>query len=607
MGVTLGSAQVEALKVWGRVYGATSGTLHGAGADRARAAELYRQVLAAARDLVVPLPGRAARVLELAALPEPGEAAARELAGWADPRATAYFFRSRPAPAWLGVLTEHAEHLLLPDQESGVWPAAPFLEHLAARPPHQARPWLAARAGQLAAAGPAAVDALLRLALTGALAPADVRRLLPHITAPTRPGALAGQGGITRRLAARWARKLPPAARDGDWLLVVETLLKDAVDTEHTGHLALQAALRRAEAAQEAAAAGAGPGPAGRAAALADLEVEEAIARQSADRLPGHDVAVLLRRLVTTVHRVPADGGPFRWARAARGAVAGLLRRDVEATAPAARHLVFDVDLAQVRPGDPAAFAGPLLARTVLDLAAADAAAGVPLAERLRSWSRIEQADAHLHARLLAAHLTGHPPHPTPPDGEGLAAGVGEWWDRAAGATLRLLAARPTADGARLAALVLAGCPPERAADLQQRARTVLGPAPRPPMPSSRAPPGPARAPISLPSSSRTSRPTACLRRRTAPRGKSCARGTSPASPASARPSPDARTQRSAPRPDRVLRRGRQAVGEHHQRVRAPRPGPDPGRRLRRPWHRRPAPRRQRQPSAAAVQGQARP
>ncbi|MFE1189899.1 hypothetical protein [[Kitasatospora] papulosa] len=44
----------------------------------------------------------------LAALAAPGEVEARELAGWADPRATGYFFRSGPAPAWLGVLTMNA-------------------------------------------------------------------------------------------------------------------------------------------------------------------------------------------------------------------------------------------------------------------------------------------------------------------------------------------------------------------------------------------------------------------------------------------------------------------------------------------------------------------
>ncbi|AJC52627.1 hypothetical protein GZL_09394 [Streptomyces sp. 769] len=89
------------------------------------------------------------------------------------------------------------------------------------------------------------------------------------------------------------------------------------------------------------------------------------IKQEGAACLPGREVAGLLRELVRTVHG--AAGGPFRWARAARGALAGLLCRDIEATAPAGRHLVFDVDLDEVRLRDPAALVGPLLAGGVLD------------------------------------------------------------------------------------------------------------------------------------------------------------------------------------------------------------------------------------------------
>lgn len=41
--------------------------------------------------------------------------------------------------------------------------------------------------------------------------------------------------------------------------LAAEEVLKNAVDAEHAGHLALQAVLERAHAAEEAAAAGSGP------------------------------------------------------------------------------------------------------------------------------------------------------------------------------------------------------------------------------------------------------------------------------------------------------------------------------------------------------------
>ncbi|MFF8786714.1 hypothetical protein [Streptomyces sp. NPDC015125] len=36
------------------------------------------------------------------------------------------------APAWLDVLNEHAEHLLLANEVTGAWPAAPCLEHSSA-------------------------------------------------------------------------------------------------------------------------------------------------------------------------------------------------------------------------------------------------------------------------------------------------------------------------------------------------------------------------------------------------------------------------------------------------------------------------------------------
>ncbi|MFJ6760453.1 MULTISPECIES: hypothetical protein [unclassified Streptomyces] len=54
----------------------------------------------------MPLPRRAARVLEPAALADPGEKEAREPGCWVDPRATGFFFRSAPAAAWLEVLED---------------------------------------------------------------------------------------------------------------------------------------------------------------------------------------------------------------------------------------------------------------------------------------------------------------------------------------------------------------------------------------------------------------------------------------------------------------------------------------------------------------------
>ncbi|MFE1190200.1 hypothetical protein [[Kitasatospora] papulosa] len=458
MGVALGSYHEQALAGWGEVYGRTSGTLHGGEADPAGAAGVYREVLLLARELLVPLHGRAARVLELAALKEPGTAEARELAGWADPRATGFFFGSAPAAAWLGALQEHAPHLLLADERAGTWPAAPFLEHLAAAAPGAAGQWLAGHAAELVPAGPHVLGALLRLADAGVLPPAGVRRLLPHVLSPARSGEPAEHADVPRRLVAGWAGTLPVPARDGDWVLVAEELLKDAVDLGHVGWRAYRDERRRAHAERR-------PLP----------ELTEVLQREWAARLPEHDITGLLRELVVSVH--PDAGGPFRWARAVRGALAGLLRRDIE-TSGSQPWSEF-VDLDEVRVLNATCFLGPvldmglLLARAVLDLAAADAAAGLPLADRLRAWPRIAAADAGVYDRVLAAHLAAHPPLPGAGD-----EGAGQWWDLAVEATLRLLAGHPTPEGARLVDLVLTTCPPERAAGLHRRARAALGSAP---------------------------------------------------------------------------------------------------------------------------------
>ncbi|WP_228992698.1 hypothetical protein [Streptomyces sp. DH8] len=326
------------------------------------------------------------------------------------------------------MLDEHAGYLLLADEENAVWPAAPFLEHLNTTASDTARPWLAARRTGCCR-GPGALDALLRLARAGALTPAGGRSLLPHITAPARPEAPSGRGGFARRLAARWARTLPVAARDQDWVLVAETLLTDAVDAEHTRHLALEAVLKRAHSVQEATEAGPAPEPgAEHAAAGADLEVEETIVRQNADRLPGglHRPApssTLPQRMPRPVFRLPSGCGRGPDHPGPRAPA-----RPPRRCSPAPR------------PGPPRR-CGP---------------------GRPRPWPR---------PRRRGGTKTG------------------EWWDRAVEGTVRLLADRPTPEGARLAYHVLTTCPPERAEGLRRRARAALNPRLRPPRWSSSCPP----------------------------------------------------------------------------------------------------------------------
>ncbi|MFJ6438710.1 hypothetical protein [Streptomyces sp. NPDC091416] len=489
-----GGVRERALDVWGEVYGLASGILHGRSAGPGDARLLYTELLGAARELLVPLPERAARVLQLAALQGPGEAEAAELVRWWDRRAVDYFFRSGPAPVWLGVLQEYAPHLLLPDRDTGGrWPAAPFLDHVAAADPDAARAWLTApddedpavsRAQKASAAGRPALDALLGLALAhpDVVAADQVRAVLAD-TAVVRAGG-GPAVGATLRLAGRWARAVPRTGRGREWVLVVEGLLVGAVEDEHAGHLSLHAVAERVAAAEEAAedlavAGDPAPARAAMAAALAaEEEIRERIAEQTAARLPGHDAAELLRELALTAY--PGGGGPAHPnAAMIRAVLAGLLARDVALLPAAARPLVFRGDLDRVHAGDTAAYGGPRLARTVLDLAAADADAGIALGVRTRALRRVAAVDALLHDRLIAAHLAARPPAP---DGQTPAPAevVNEWWERAIELTERLVAVRPAPEPARLVDLVFSTCPPKRAGEWETRVRTALGAPPAP-------------------------------------------------------------------------------------------------------------------------------
>lgn len=149
--------------------------------------------------------------------------------------------------------------------------------------------------------------------------------------------------------------------------MVVEELLKDAVTSERAGHLALQTVRERAHAAQDAA-------------ALADLNWR----RRQPGRTPAACPAATSRSCCGTWWR-PSTPLPPRAARAAGPGpsgytLAGLLRCEVEATAPAARHLVFDFD-----------FAAAAGLRGRLDLAAADGPPGRPRASRAAAGDALDR------------------------------------------------------------------------------------------------------------------------------------------------------------------------------------------------------------------------
>ncbi|MGW2447950.1 hypothetical protein [Streptomyces sp. NPDC001675] len=456
MGQRLGAAQESALDAWGELYGGTSDVLHGSPSNQARAR--YRQVLRLAREVFVPLPGRAAEVLELTGHRSPTAEDAERLAAWADPRAMRYFFLSRPAAAWLDLLNEV---WLLPDTISaeGHWPAAPYLDHLTEVAPERARVWLAEHAAPVAAAGPEATGALLRLAARPGIGlHPQVRTVVFALTRVGREPAVAD--GWLLRLAADWAGDIPLAERDEDWIRTVEMLLAAFVRAEHDTDQEIR----------EATEDGDLPGDATR----------ERIARPSAGRLPAYEAAQLLLALRRTAYpsaRRLDEGQAHPCLPLIRTVLAVLLLADVQRIHPAVRHsAVFRRDLDEVALEHPEAFFAPLLARAVLDVAAADARAGVPLDERTAALVRhVGKADGQLRDRLLAAHLQQVPPDVTPSGTHG-----DPWWEKATELLPALLADRPTPEGARLVDYLHHDCPPEAVAHLHAQLADACGPVPGP-------------------------------------------------------------------------------------------------------------------------------
>ncbi|MFI9772842.1 hypothetical protein ACIHJG_39295 [Streptomyces sp. NPDC052415] len=457
MGQRLGAAQESALDAWGEIYGATSNVLHGGPSNQARAR--YRQVLRLAREVFVPLPGRAGQVLELTSRTHPTPEDAEQLAGWADPRALRYFFLSRPAAAWLDLLDDI---WLLPDTTSpeGHWPAAPYLDHLTEAAPQKAREWLAERAGRVAAAGPEATGALLRLAARPGIGlTSQVRVVVSGLTHQGREAEAVD--GWLLRLAADWASDIPPTQRDEDWIRTVEMLLAHVVRAEHESLAGIRAAAESAH--------------------WPDDELEERIARRNASHLPVYEAAQLLVAVLRTAYPSPRSRGGGQahvQLPLIRTVLAALLRDDVQRSDPAVRHaVVYHRDLDQVAVEAPEAFFGPLLARAVLELAAADARAGVPLGERTAALARqVGRADERLRDRLLATHL-----QQTSPDAAQAATpDTDTWWEKATALLPTLLSHRPTPEGARLLHYLHTNCPPETALHLAALMTDAFGAPPSP-------------------------------------------------------------------------------------------------------------------------------
>ncbi|KFG71149.1 hypothetical protein [Streptomyces mutabilis] len=332
-----------------------------------------------------------------------------------------------------------------------------FFEHLAAVTPTMAGAWLAEHGLVVAAQGRAALRSLLAVAAGNAalLAPALVRAVLGEHAVGTPVGEEDWQARARSRvlrLAAQWACAVPVADRDRDWVLVAECLLKAAAGAEHEAADRMRAAETGAR-----VAAAARPATGSRRPLDGPAANWAAAIRADSARMPQNLAGRLLTGLIAAAYPGGAAAPPHPSMRMIRAVAVSLLVRDVKLTAPAARRSVFHEDLRPVRLARSGSGAGtdglggPALARAVLELAAADAAAGVGLDERTAQWHKAAAADGWLADRIWAAHLAAGVPgrclHDAPHDGAPVTARpeteTVRWHELAYGLVPRLLAGPP--------------------------------------------------------------------------------------------------------------------------------------------------------------------
>jgi hypothetical protein len=413
----LGVAEESAARVWSDLYARASGVLHGSAVTAAQARLIFEDLVRAAAQVFVALPERAERVKELAGLSQPSAVDASEVAGWVDPRATEYFFVAATSPRWLDLLSAPQ---LLPEQAR--WPAWPYLERLAADDPDLPAGWLRDNFPAIQDIGSGALAQALRLA--GRLGIRMAAQVQVVVTDDTIPGLL--------QMAVFWALDVPLADRDRSWILVVERLI-DQVDRPTRD------------------AAGNAGGPQG-------------------DRgLEPWDGGQLLTELVRTAYPAGQASDDIVLLRTV---CAGLLGRYLGRP-----HHGFDLhligseqDLSHVgAEGSRHPFV-LVLARAVLDLALADARAGVPLATRTRPLAR-KVAVQGARDRVLATHLMETAPGPATGHQE-----EHRWWACALDVAERVVTgpmAHP--DQVDLVALLVDRCPDEHRPALEAALASALG------------------------------------------------------------------------------------------------------------------------------------
>lgn len=385
----MGLAETEAARSWSAFYSSASGVLHGSGSGADETRRQFDDITAAMEQLFLTLPERADRLRELARLDAPVQQDADEVERMTDPRAGVYFFQAAVSGRWLDLLPIAR---LLPEQTR--WPAGPYLRRLQAEDPQRVCAWVKENLEAICAQGPGALSQAVAVLGEAGMAAAAVLADLVR----SRPER------FVLIQAAYWAVGVAVAERTGQWVSVVENILRDR-----------------------------------------DFTTSES-----------WESGQLLRELIATAH--PGGRlrtGPDRLGGIIRSALAGVLAGHLgDRDASLQAELVNE--LGTVTLADPPHAIVVTLMRAVLDLALAEARLGVPVAQRLRGVRGKLPATEH-RARLMATHLTESWPHDSLQ-----AEASADWWQTAIETARQAGGGRwPNADLADFLALLDAHCPPE--------------------------------------------------------------------------------------------------------------------------------------------------
>lgn len=402
----MGLAEVEAVRnSWTRFYRDTSGVVHGSGATPEESRERFEGVVAAFEQLFLGLPERAERLRQLALSEEPSPEDAAEIASMSDPRAGSYFFRAAVSRRWLDLLPLDR---LLP--ESSRWPALPYLRRLLGADAPQVCAWVEQHLTAIEKRGPGAVGTAVNLVAGAGM---TACALLQQI-------ARTQQDRHVLLRISFWARDVPMSDRNGQWVRVVEEVLRTP----------------------------------------------------SFGTAESWEAAQLAHVLAHTAHpggqlRPPED----RLGVIIRSALASVL------AAPLAEAEAWQIsmvnDLREISFADPPRDVLFTLMRAVLDLARQDARLGVPLLERWRVL------DSKLPAGAAADRLRAVVLLESYDDDLADPVSSTAWWDQALPLAGRLAAAgSPRADVADFLALLEDACSEEHRTGLHSVLAQGLGEAP---------------------------------------------------------------------------------------------------------------------------------